>query len=133
MNLTQVIHQRWAADSALNAALDATRVFTGPNVSPGTPLAVISQRGVQPSVLFGDGSGIDLVTLRVEIHHESLDAGAAILAALYDAFDRSAFELEGDDRVLQMRRTDATEHQGADGVWRLTVDFNCTVYLATGA
>lgn len=133
MNLAQVLHQRWSDDDALNATLPASRVYTGPSVDPSTPFGVITRRNARPINTFGDGSGIDTVAVRVEIIHDSYDGAAGIAAAVKGAFDRTAFDLAGADRVLIMRRTDEAEHQGVDGVWRLSLDFHCTVYLASGA
>ena len=59
MNLSQVIHQRWAAATALNALLPATRVSTGLSVDPTTPYAVVSKEGQSPESMHHDGSGID--------------------------------------------------------------------------
>ena len=133
MNLAQVLHQRWAADAALNSALPAGRVFTGPSVDPNTPFAVITRRSARPRTHFGDGSGIDTVAVRVEVFDESYDAAAAVVHALSGAFDGVTFDLAGANRVLIMQRRDESEHQSVDGVWRLTVDFDCTVYFDSGA
>jgi len=132
MNLAQAIHQRWAAAAALSELLPAARVHTGLSVGPTTPYAVISRPDQSPVSLHHDGSGIDAVTLRIQVYHDQYDAAAAIVQEIKAAFDRTSFELAGADRVLFMRRTADSEHQGEDGLWRLLVDFRCTVYLASG-
>jgi hypothetical protein len=132
MNLAQVIHQRWAAAAALNDLLPAARVYTGLSVDPAMPYAVISRPEQSPVSLHHDGSGIDAVTLRIAVYHDRYDEAAAIVHAIKAAFDRTSFELAGADRVLFMRRTADSEHQGDDGLWRFVLDFRCTVYLATG-
>jgi hypothetical protein len=133
MNLTLVLHQRWAADSALSAALSASRVFTGPSVDPNTPFALITRRATRPDALFNDGSGVDTIDVRIELYHHSYDAALNVRDQIAAAFDRASFDLSGADRVLVMRRAGENERQGDDGVWRLTLDFQCTVYLNSGA
>jgi len=133
MNLTQILHQRWSADATLDAALPAGRVFTGPSVDPATPFAVITQLGARPIRSFGDGSVLDAVVIRVELFHDSYDAATSIATAMKDAFTGFAIDTELGDRLLAMRRDNETEHQAADGTWRMTVDFACTVYLISGA
>ncbi len=133
MNLAQVIHQRWAAATALDDLLPASRVYTGMNLDPTVPYAVISKEGQSPESLHHDGSGIDEVKLRIQVYHESYQEAAAIVEQLKVALDRSSFELSGSDRVLFMHRTDDFENQNDDGLWRMVVDFRLVVYLAPGA
>lgn len=132
MNLAQVIHQRWAAATALNELLPAARVYTGLSIDPVLPYAVISRPDQSPVSLHHDGSGIDAVTLRIQVYHDQYDAAATIVQEIKAAFDRTSFELAGADRVLFMRRTADSEHQGEDGLWRFLIDFRTTVYLASG-
>jgi len=132
MNLAQVIHQRWAAADALNDLLSGARVHTGLSVDPTPPYAVISKLDQSPTSLHHDGSGVDEVTLRIQVYHDHYDQAAAIIQQVKAAFDRTSFDLSGSDKVLFMRRTGDSEHQGEDGLWRLVVDFRCTVYLASG-
>jgi hypothetical protein len=132
MNLAQVIHQRWAAAAALDELLPAARVYTGLSVDPTPPYAVISRPDQSPVSLLHDGSGVDAVMLRIQVYHDQYDAAAAIVEQVKAAFDRTSFELAGGDRVLSMRRTGDSEHQGEDGLWCLLVDFRSAVYLASG-
>lgn len=131
MNLAQVLHQRWAADESLNRLLPAERVFTGTSVAPASPLAVISRARAKPAVQFTDGAGLDTVAVRIELYDPSYDASQAVLAALKGAFDRTRFDLAGADKVLYMRRTADHAIQEADGTWRTTVEFNCTVLVGS--
>ena len=132
MNLAQVIHQRWAADAALDALLPASRVYTGLSFDPARPFAVMSKESEKPVTRHSDGSAIDAVGLRIRVFHDHYDAGAAIAGQIKKSFDCAAFDLAGSDKVLDMQRADDSEKQTDDGVWQFTIDFNCTVYLAAG-
>jgi hypothetical protein len=132
MNLLQVIHQRWADDSTLNGLMPATRAYTGMSFDPARPFAVISKESDKPDNYNSDGSAIDVVGLRIQVFHDSYDAGAAIAHQIKKTFDRTAFDLSDDDKVLDIQRANDSEKQNTDGVWQFTLDFNCTVYLASG-
>jgi hypothetical protein len=128
MNLPQLLHQRWTDDATLNAALPASRVYTGPSVDPATPFAVITRRSARPVRSFGDGSGIDAVLIRIELFHDSYDTATTIAQAIKNALTGYAIDLTSGDRLLTVHREDESEHQDIDGTWRLTLDFHCTVY-----
>jgi hypothetical protein len=132
MNLAQVIHQRWAANSALNNLLPAARVYTGLSFDPVEPFAVISKEKDRPETYHSDGSAIDVVGLRIQVFHDHYDAGAAILHQIKTAFDRTNFDLAGSDKVLNINRANDSERQTDDGVWQFIIDFDCTVFLASG-
>jgi hypothetical protein len=132
MNLAQVIHQRWAANSALNNLLPAARVYTGLSFDPAEPFAVISKEKDRPETYHSDGSAIDVVGLRIQVFHDHYDAGAAIMHQIKTAFDRTNFDLAGSDKVLNINRANDSERQTDDGVWQFTIDFDCTVFLAAG-
>ncbi|MGD0516486.1 MAG: DUF3168 domain-containing protein [Thermoguttaceae bacterium] len=132
MNLAQVIHQRWAADSTLNGLLPATRVYTGLSFDPTRPFAVISKESDKPETYHSDGSAIDAVGLRIQVFHDNYDAGAEIAHQIKKVFDRTAFDLSGSDKVLNIQRGNNSENQTDDGVWQFIMDFICTVYLASG-
>ena len=132
MNLAQVIHQRWAANSTLDNLLLATRVYTGLSFNPERPFAVISKESDKPETYQSDGAAIDSVGLRIQVFHDHYDAGAEIVHRIKAAFDRTAFDLAGSDKVLNTQRANDTEKQTNNGVWQFTIDFNCTVYLASG-
>jgi len=133
MNLSQVIHQRWAAAAELNGLLPAARLSTGLNVDPTTPYAVISKEGQTPRSLHHDGTGIDEVKVRIQVYHDQYDQAEAILEQIDRTFHRTSFELSGSDRVLFMQRVGDFENQNDDGLWRFVVDFRVSVYLASGA
>ena len=132
MNLAQVIHQRWAAAEGLNGLLPAARVYTGMSVESSLPFAVISKQSDRPLSRYNDGSAIDAVGVRIQVFHQDYDSAAAIVEQLKVVFDRSRFALAGCDKVIDMRRSDDSEHQEEDGAWRMVIDFDCTVYLAAG-
>jgi hypothetical protein len=132
MNLAQVIHQRWAADATLNGLLPATRAYTGLSFDSVRPFAVISKQSDKPESCHSDGSSIDAVVMRIQIFHDHYDAGAEIVHHIKTTFDRTAFNLAGSDKVLNIRRSNDSEKQNNDGVWQFTIDFSCTVYLAAG-
>jgi hypothetical protein len=133
MNLVQVIHQRWEAATALNALLPVSRVYTGAGYDPVPPLAVIFKQSDKPDSYDVDGSAIDIVVLRIRVLHVHYDAAAAIIHEIKKAFDRTSFALSGSDTVQNMQRINDIEDQRNDGIWEMTIDFECTVYLASGA
>ncbi|MHC4179509.1 MAG: tail completion protein gp17 [Planctomycetota bacterium] len=132
MNLAQVIHQRWTATEPLNDLLPAARVYTGMSVDPTTPYAIITRQSDRPVACLNDGSTVDRVGLRIAVFHDHYDAGASIVHQIKVAFHLAEFALSGSDKVISMRRSDDFERQSEDGVWHFAVDFNCTVYLASG-
>jgi len=132
MNLAQAIHQRWAANAALNDLLPASRVYTGLSFDPVRPFAVISKESDQPHTYNSDGSAVDTIGLRIQVFHDHYDAGAEILHHIKAAFDRTSFDLAGSDKVLNIQRSNDWERQHNDGAWQFVVDFKCTVYLASG-
>jgi hypothetical protein len=130
MNLVQVMHARWAAAAGLEALLPAARVYTGTSPNPAMPFAVLRKTSQRPEVRFNDGSTMDLVGVRIEVYHERYDAAVAMVEQIKATFDRAAFALAGNDRVVDMQRCDDSENQEDDGAWRLVIDFQCRVYLA---
>jgi hypothetical protein len=133
MNLAQVIHQRWAAATALCALLPASRLFTGASFDPAPPLAVMTKQSDKPDSYQSDGSAIDLVVLRLRVLHVQHDAAAEIIHEIKKAFDRTSFDLADGDTVLAMQRVNDYEQQRNDGAWEMIIDFKCSVYLASGA
>ncbi len=113
MNLAQVIHQRWAADSTLDGLLPAARVYTGLSFDPARPFAVISKESDKPETYHSDGSAIDAVGLRIQVFHDHYDAGAEIAGQIKKSFDRTAFDLAGSDKVLNIERTTTRKNKRA--------------------
>jgi hypothetical protein len=132
MNLLQVLHQRWSANAELNGLLPASRVFTGMSSDRTPPFAVIFKLSQRPLSLPGDGSAIDRAAVRFRVFHDHYDAGAEILQHVKIAFDRTAFDLAENNKVLNLQRTNDSENQHDDGIWEFTIDFDCTLYLPTG-
>ena len=132
MNLLQVLHQRWSAETALDALLPAGRVFTGMSSDRTLPFAVISKASQRPFSLPGDGSAVDCVEVQIWIFHDRYDAGAEIVHQVKTAFDRISFDLADGKKVFNMQRTNEAEKQHDDGIWEFTIDFDCTVYLPAG-
>ncbi len=128
MNLLEVIHQRWSAATALNALLPASDLHTGMRVASAMPYAVVTKSSQRPDVYLSDGSVIDNVGLRIEVFDESHDAASAIVDQINAAFDRTAFDLSGNDRVVNMRRSNETNRQEDDGTWRMVIELECTVH-----
>jgi len=133
MNLMQVIHERWAEATALNALLPAERVFTGASHHASLPLAVITKESDKPDSYATDGSAIDIVALRIRVLHAEHDPAAAIIHQIKKTFDRSTFNLADSDVVQLMQRVNDFEQHRDDGSWEMVIDFQCTVFLAAGA
>ena len=126
VNVAQMFHQRWAASEPLDRLLPAARVYTGMSFDPTLPYAAISRRSNRPAARCNDGWAMETVGLRVEVFHDDYDLATAILDAIRAAFDRTSLPLDG--KIVHVQRTDDFDEQSADGVWRATIDFECTVY-----
>jgi hypothetical protein len=133
MNLEQVIHQRWAESDSLASLLLADRVKTGRSFGHSLPYATLTRTRAQTAFRTNAGDALDEVRLRIDVWHDDYDAGRAIVEQVKATFDRGDFALDGGDRVVQMRRTDDSASQHADGAWQFTVEFLAQVYLSSGA
>ena len=132
MNLEQTMHQRWAAASGLNALLSATRLRTGLARNAAVPYATLTPRSSRTIVRTNAGDALEQVALAIHVWHDDFDAGQAIADLVDATFDQSEFDLAGQDRVIQMRRTARAATQHADGVWQWTIEFELDVYLGSG-
>jgi hypothetical protein len=134
MNLGYYLHSRWQSNPQLNDLLPAENVMTGLyfTADPGASYATIALPGGTVDGYANDGSSVDNVTVRIQVHNAQYDAGSAIVAALLAAFDRCDFALSGNDRVLSMQKTGMPEERQdpQTGQWDWIVDFKCRVYLA---
>ena len=132
MNLEQVIHERWAAAEELESLLPAENVKTGRSFGDSVPYATITRIKGRPVARTNAGDALDEVTLRISLWHDDYDSGWAVAEAVKAAFDRSAFALAGEDRVVQMCRTQDAASQSEDGTWKFTIEFLVQAYLSSG-
>lgn len=132
MKLEQAIHERWAATGALSALLPADRLKTGLARGAAVPYATLVRTAGRTLCRTNAGDALDEVTLTIHVWHDAFDAAAAIAHQVKAAFDRSAFDAGGGDRVVQMRRAGESVAQHGDGVWQWTIEFSVQVYLASG-
>jgi predicted lysophospholipase L1 biosynthesis ABC-type transport system permease subunit len=132
VTLEQAIHARWAATPALNSLLPADRVRTGAFHGEGTPYATLERKSSRTVFRTNAGDALDEVALAIHVWHTSLDAARAILQQVKAAFERSALDLDGGDRVVQVRRVAESARQHENNVWQLTVELAASVYLASG-
>lgn len=96
------------------------------------PLAVITKESDKPDSYESDGSAIDVVVLRICVLHARHDVAAEIIHEIKKAFDRTTFNLADSDVVRLMQRMNDYEQQRDDGSWEMIIDFQCTVFLASG-
>jgi len=132
LNLEQAIHERWAASDGLNALLPAENLKTGRSLGDAMPYATIARLKNRTLFRTSAGDALDEVTLRVNVWHDEYDAGRAVAEEVKAAFDRGSFALSGDDRVVQMLRTNDFASQHDDGAWQFTTEFLVQVYLSSG-
>ena len=136
MNIGQVLHTRWAADGTLNGLLPVANVMTGNYFAtdPVFPYATITRPGDTTEGYDNSDAAEERVTVRVTVYHhrDNYDEGLAIADAVKSAFDRTAFDLSGSDKVLNMQRTGYLELQDENDNWYFVIDFTCTVHLASG-
>jgi hypothetical protein len=134
MNLGSYLHSRWQASPPLNDLLPVEKVMTGLYFAadPGSSYATIMLPGGTVEGYANDGSSVDNVTVRFQVHDADYDHGGAIVVALLVTFDRSDFALSGNDRVLSMQKTGMPREtqDPHTGQWDWIVDFKCRVYLA---
>lgn len=128
MSLEQTIHERLAQAAALAAVLPAERITTGRAAATSRPYAVLSCPRRCAVIRTNDG-GLDEVAVRIDVWHDSYDAGQTILTELAAALDRADFPLAGGGRVVEMRRTTESASQQDDGVWKRSIEFLVRVYL----
>jgi hypothetical protein len=132
MNLAEAIQTRWAATPSLCALLPAGQVMTGIYFAQTPPLrfATIALRGGTVEGYANDGSSIDTAAVRIQVHHDQYDQGAAIVAAVLAAFDRSDFAMGATDRVLCVQKSGVpSEAQDPQtGQWDWLIDFNCRLW-----
>jgi hypothetical protein len=133
MNLAQALHSRWASNRTLNALLPVTQVMTGIYVAgePGSRYATVSLRGGRFEGAANDGSSIDTVSVRIQVHHDDYDQGQAVAEAVLAAFDGSSFPVSPIDKVICMRRKGLPKEtqDAAGGRWNWMLDFDCRVSL----
>lgn len=137
MNLAQVLQARWAATPALESLFPARQVITGSYfaVDPGSRFATITLPGGKVESYANDGSAVDVVLVRIALCHDDYQQGRAAVEAVLAAFDRSAFDLAGADKVVVMQKT-APPQEAQDpnsGRWTWNLDFQCRVSLAGNA
>ncbi|MGA2619841.1 MAG: hypothetical protein ABSF26_19685 [Thermoguttaceae bacterium] len=129
LSLMQAIHCRWSAVEPLCALLPGGRLATGLSPDPGLPRAVVSLQSDRPLAACNDGSTVRLIGLRFQVFHGNYDAAAAIVEQIDAAFDRTDFDLDDGQRVIEMRRTGGGQRQQDDGVWQMNIDFVCMVHI----
>jgi hypothetical protein len=136
MNLSQVIHEKWAANSTLNGLLPVAQFHTGTYFAtdPEFPYATLTRpSGGSTTARMNDGHRIDTVTVRIAVYHgaDNYDEGVVIADAVDDAFDKLDFDLSNSDRVIQMMIDGpAGEIQDDEGNWAWVTDFTCTIHRA---
>lgn len=130
LSLIEAIHRRWTDSAALCALLPASRVTTGMSAEPGVPRAVIHKQSDRPLVACNDGSAVAQVGIRIRVFHDDYAAAAAVVDRLKAMMERAEFALTDGNRVIDVQRADDSQEQQEDGVWQMTVDFNCAVHLA---
>ena len=138
MNLTQVLHQQWAADGTLNGLLPASAVMTGRYFAsqPTFPYACLSQIRQGAELRTNSGASLDTIIVEVRIWHgrDNYDAGKAIADAADSLFNRTDFALAGSDKILNMQRIERQAISNPDdGHWQFILRFECMAYLASGA
>ena len=134
MNLSQVIHAQWAADSTLNGLLPAAGFMTGMNFSddPTFPYATLTRPAGTVDSRTNDGTRIDILPVIITLYHgaDSYDEGVAIEQAIDDAFDDAEFSLANGDKVIQMRITGPpAEIQDEEGNWSWECNFDLVVEM----
>lgn len=132
MNLEQAIREHWAATSALNSLLPATRLVTGRVRSLALPYATLLRTGTR-NVCHTNAGRIDAIALRIELWHDDYAAGRAVVAAIDAAFSTASLVLSGGAQVLSLRLTDQADQAHEDGQWQFVLTWSVRVLVSTGA
>ena len=135
MNLSQVLHQQWAANATLNGLLPVANLHTGTYFAtdPTFPYATLAPQPGDVQSRMNDGHRIDTQTVRFVVYHgaDSYDEGVIIAQAVDDAFDKLDFDLGGGDRVISMLVDGPpSEEQNDEGNWSWVIDFTCMIHVA---
>ena len=131
MNIEEAIHQQWADDEALGAALPVENVVTGLRSGRQVPYATV-HRKQNHTVLRTNAGDLDETTVLIHVWHDDHDAGRAIAEKVQAALDRRQFPLTGGQRVVRMFRTADSADQHDDGLWRFSIEFLAQVSLPCG-
>ena len=134
MNLSQVIHERWAADGTLNGLLPVAGFNTGMyfKVAPTFPYATLTRPAGTVESRANDGTRVDTLPLTITVYHgaDNYDEGVVIEQAVDDAFDNTGFALGGGDLVVVMKLVGPpAEVQDEEGNWSWACDFNVRVEM----
>lgn len=132
MKLLKGIHTHWAAQTGLTALLPASKCCTGEAGDSSLPYCTVVKTACVAIVGANDGSALDEARVRFRLFSANYDDGEAIAEAIKAAFDGTDFALTGNDRVIQVTRTDDNAAKQLDGVWLFTIDFLFRVYLENG-
>jgi len=137
MDLARAIHERWAADGDLNAALDAARVMTGTYLEeePAFPYAIIRTTGGRPVAQANNSSAVDEVQLEIIVSHDAdnYDELLAIAHRVKQAFNRADFNISDSCKVINVERAWDYPIQDDDTrVWDWYMLFTVRVYLPAG-
>src|SRR5438046_2147747 len=127
MTLEAAIHARWAADSPLNTALPATRLFTGEaRGNPVLPYAVLLRGDKKTRARTNRGAEVSEISFTFHVWTSDIEVGKSIAAAIERVFDEAAFTFTG-GAVLDMRRVNAKEQSQSDGTWLFTCEYSALV------
>ncbi len=134
MNLSQVIHEQWAADETLNGLLASTKLNTGMYFAedPVFPYATLTRPAGNVDSRQNDGTRTDILPVIITLYHgaDSYHEGVVIEQAIDDAFDNTEFSLANSDKVIQMRITGPpAEIQDEEGNWSWECNFDLVVFM----
>lgn len=108
MDLARALHERWAADGDLNAALDSSRVMTGNyyEEEPDLPYAIIRMTGGVPVMQANNDCAVDEVQVEIIVSHDAdnYDELLTIVHRVKQAFNRADFNLADSCKVIDMER-----------------------------
>ena len=131
VNLEKSIHQRWAADPDLSAALPAERVVTGRHAGRDVPYATVHRRRNRKLLRTNDGD-LDEATLVIHVWHDDYDAGRAIAETVQRVLDGSSLSMPFGEQFIRLRRTADSAQQHDDGLWQFSLEFVVQVFIPHG-
>lgn len=122
MSIEKMIHEVYAASSAVTGLIPTSKFVTGKASGLSLPYLQLSREG-NPIAFRSNGvSRFEKPVVRMQFWHASQEAGGQLRDLLVDLFDNRDM-LAGNRRVLYMRKTNDLEIQEDDGVWQFLIDF----------
>ncbi len=131
MTIEQVLHQRWADTAELSSLVSPDDVLTGRSHSERPWWVTIHRRGDRPLLRTNSAELLRELLVVFTVEHADYESALAVAEAITAAFDRSAFTVDENSRVLSMQLSEQVVDQGDDH-WEISQTFRLVVSVVAG-